>query len=74
MPRKIKCNNLYTSNSVSKLRILVLIDVYTDIYTDIHIQYCTIKPKSYEFTHSLYIAQTDTLWEHYRVRMWVLQW
>lgn len=36
MPRKIKCNNLYTSNSVSKLRILVLIDIYTDIYIQIY--------------------------------------
>ena len=36
VPRKIKCNNLYTSNSVSKLRILVLIDIYTDIYIQIY--------------------------------------
>ena len=36
MPCKIKCNNLYTSNSVSKLRILVLIDIYTDIYIQIY--------------------------------------
>lgn len=36
VPCKIKCNNLYTSNSVSKLRILVLLYIYIQIYTCAH--------------------------------------
>lgn len=54
------CNNLYTSNSVSTPRILVLLYIYICTYVHIYthnIIQLNQKKKSYELIHSSHIAQ-----------------